>query len=557
MPAMSSRKRWMRARSGFTLAELLVAMVILLVGIYAVAKGFPSLFVNIDAERQRSEMARLCQATIERLKDHPSRLPEAVAGHLPANDPAAPGLIPPDLEPDETATVAPGNSRDDLFEVMGEVFRVPGVDPSATAAVYPFNLGPADGDPALAPLARELVALERLTKEDFEDLPGGVIPVGSPWFYLDSAGQLFLPADLDAALVDYCWVDADSGVHYAQGEYVAAGGSVRAAGIVDEGPGLPAFDGVVQESCKATGTTEYIIALGDQGHPALTGPAEPDPPVCVLERTYGATLLFHPTAAGKVVQVDYWLRTEPDGNSDPRRALMVMEEVPAPTTEPYQVDLKFAGIDDETPLYETDLEGNDITDVYLLVVDLQNGTCYTDADSEVSLDMINGKVTFTWPDPPGPAAMRGHELRIYYRTLDGHFVQVQKAPRYFIEERLAGQYTGAEATGVDYRTYSTLADSGDAAYTVLTFPESVAGQAVAVDYLYGASAPYQRATGELHVVGFDEGLAAWTIVLTQPDVQAIVGVQGVSLKVRGWWHTQGGRVETLDLDTFLRPRKLS
>ncbi len=136
-------------------------------------------------------------------------------------------------------------------------------------------------------------------------------------------------------------------------------------------------------------------------------------------------------------------------------------------------------------------------------------------------------------------------------------MQVQKAPRYFIEERLAGQYPGAEAEGVDYRTYTASTDSGDGLYTVLTFPESAAGQAVSVDYLYGASAPYQRVSGELHVVGFDEGLAAWTIVLTEPAVQAIVGVQGVSLKVRGWWHTQRGRVETLDLDTFLTPKKLS
>ena len=101
-PDPSSQGRLRRARSGLTMVELLVAMVILLVGIYAVAKGFPSLFTNIDEERQRSEMGRLCEETIERIKDHPSVLPEAVVGH----DPATGGLIHPDAEPDDTVLAA-------------------------------------------------------------------------------------------------------------------------------------------------------------------------------------------------------------------------------------------------------------------------------------------------------------------------------------------------------------------------------------------------------------------------------------------------------------------
>jgi len=317
---------------------------------------------------------------------------------------------------------------------------------------------------------------------------------------------------------------------------------VRAADIV----GAPAFVGVVQESCKAIGTMEYAIVLGDESDVA--------PITCVLEDTYGATLLFGPPEAGKVIQVDYTLRTEDDANGDPRRALMMMEEVTAPTTAPYQVDLKFAGIDDENPLYTTDMAGNPLASpVYLLVVDLQTGDAYTDADTEVQVfDMMNGKVTFDW----GPADMRGHKLRIYYRTLDGHCVQVQKAPQYFVEDRLAGQYPGAEAAAVDYRTYTASPDTGDGNYTVLSFPVSAGGQAVVVDYLYGMSTPYQRAAGELHVIGYNEATDTWTIVLNNPNVQAIVGVQGVSVKVRGWWHTQRGRVQKLDLDTLLTPRSL-
>jgi len=278
---------------------------------------------------------------------------------------------------------------------------------------------------------------------------------------------------------------------------------------------------------------------------------------CIVEANYGATLLFHPSAAGKAVHVDYTLRTEDDANANPRRALIVVEEVPAPTSPPYELDLKFEGLDDENALYETTLDGTDLDpDVYLLAVDLQTGITYTDAGSEVALDMTKGTVGFTWVSP---AAMHGHELRIYYRTLNDDCVQIQKAPQYFIEDVLAAQYIGPERVAVDYREYTASPDMSDAAYTVLTFPGSVAGQAVTVDYVYGTSSPYQRVTGESHVISAtpDPNYGDdYPIVLNNPDVQAIVGVQGVSLKVRGWWMGGRGRLQTFDLDTFLTPKKL-
>jgi prepilin-type N-terminal cleavage/methylation domain-containing protein len=550
MLAMSGARWRTRGRSGLTMVELLVAMVILLVGIYAVAKGFPALFRNIDAQRGITEMARLCEGMIERLEDHPSRLPAAVTCHYKPSAGTV-DLIHPDSEPvpDDGTTPPAPNSRDDLIEVRREVFRVPGPAGQTGPAVYPLNLGPAAWDAAAQLVyARELVELERLSRDDFQHI-GLPLPEGT--FYVDdvapNTGRLYLPTGVGAALVDYCWVDGGGRPHYAYGEYVSAGAPVRATVIAG-------FAGVVQEGCKATGAVEYNVILGDASDLA-TAP-------CVLEENYGATLLFGPSALGKVIQVDYRLRTELDDNLRPRRALMLMEEFTAPTTPPYQADLKFGGIDDEKPLYETALDGTDIADVYLLVIDLQTGDAYTDADTEVSLDMIKGKVTFAWPDPN---LMKGHELRVYYRTLDEHFVQVQKAPQYFVEDALADTYQNSDpaldfSELVDYRRYSVSADAGDAAYTVVTFPESAAGQTVAVDYLYDPDAdgnpPYQRVWGELHVIGNDEATGTWTIVLSNPNVQAIVGVQGVSLKVRGWWHTERGRLVKLDLDTVLTPRKL-
>jgi len=66
--------------SGMTLVEVLVAMVILLVGIWAVASGFPKLFGVLAGEEKRTEMSRLAEGTVERLKTDPYALPLAISG---------------------------------------------------------------------------------------------------------------------------------------------------------------------------------------------------------------------------------------------------------------------------------------------------------------------------------------------------------------------------------------------------------------------------------------------------------------------------------------------
>ncbi len=155
---------------------------------------------------------------------------------------------------------------------------------------------------------------------------------------------------------------------------------------------------------------------------------------------------------------------------------------------------------------------------------------------------------------------RGHELCIYYRTLDGYNVQVMRAPRFFVEDLVAANYHAAGQTdAVDYREFSASSASvgaPPAMITTLTLPASMAGMAVSVDYLYDTGvappAPYARVCNEVHVVD----ATTFTVVLNQPDVQAIVAVQGLTLKVRGWWETQSGRVEKLDVDTFLTPESL-
>jgi prepilin-type N-terminal cleavage/methylation domain-containing protein len=73
-------KRGLSANAGLTLIEVLIAMVVLLIGIYAVLKIFPAGFGIIEASRQRSVANSLAQSELERCKllAESGNLPEAI-----------------------------------------------------------------------------------------------------------------------------------------------------------------------------------------------------------------------------------------------------------------------------------------------------------------------------------------------------------------------------------------------------------------------------------------------------------------------------------------------
>ncbi len=541
-------------RGGLTLIELLVAMSILLVGIYAVARGFPSLFGNLDEEKQRTAMVRLAEEQMERLKAEPQLIPEAIAGH----DPVSAAVINPDAWPDESVDPTTGNPRDDLTWVLGETFKVPAAQAGAAYAAHTLNLGPATvQDPTSVADYFQVFRLERLHRPDLTETEWVMAgrPLEDDQFFLDSAGYLFAPMQYPTARVDYCWVDDTGTPHWVYDEVVTnalaavTAVPVRAAELTTG----PIFANVVCERSRAKAMVRYTVMIGT--------PADVTPGVAVLERNYGATLLLPAEDAGAVMHVNYQLKTEPDSAGNPRRVPVVIEELTAPTQPPYRIDLKFGGIDDAQPLFDTDLTGAPLASpVSALVLDMMTGDAWTDVDTWIELDYIAGRLTLDWDDAAAPmtaAQARGRELRIYYRTLDGHMITVEKAPDYFLEDAIMQTYQDPnpaldQSDKVDYRYFTAQPAPGDAAYTQLVFPASAAGQAVAVDYLAGPGAPYERVSGEMHVVD----TTSLGIVLDRPDVAAIVRVRGVSVKVRGWWHDARGRVQMVDLDTFLTPEPL-
>ena len=77
------RGRWALVRRcgrspGFTLVELLVTLVVLLIGIYGMLRIFPRGYTAIQVSQQRTTAAQLAEAEIARWKLHPESLPDAV-----------------------------------------------------------------------------------------------------------------------------------------------------------------------------------------------------------------------------------------------------------------------------------------------------------------------------------------------------------------------------------------------------------------------------------------------------------------------------------------------
>ncbi len=569
-------------RSGLTLIELLVAMMILLVGIYSVARGFPRLFGLLESERVRTEMARSAEQELERLKLAPHQIPAAITGYCPvAIQDEQLVAFAPDIYPEATPDdpdVMMANPRDDLIEVSGELFEAPGVRPGSQVSIYPLRMGPAGiADPANPGEYLEVYHLTRL--ERLEEPPrGNSVPDG--YFYLGSDGQLFAPVEYEHIHIDYAWADEDGVLHWVENEAVPNPGYVRAADV-----DTPMFSNVVPDMSRGKGRHTYEVAAID--------PEEPYPPAWLPERTvaidpvYGTTIALPAADAHRVMHVSYQVKMEPDFGGYLRRVQLMREDFEAPADTPYEHDLKLGLLEDEWPLFDEALDGTPLDlPVNCLIVDLATGETWTDADEWITLDESSGKLTFAWqPDGPAPLTAqeaRGRSLRAYYRTIYDHTIMVQKAPSYFIEDAIAATYAD-ERHEVLFRTYSVRRSAEDGDYAELLFPKSAIGQTVVVDYVVGeiVNGSFiidRRVNNEMHVIrplsdtdpAYVEPEDAPDAIIRPRGVIAlnhpvadettgaigVMGVRGASLTVRAWWNTPQGRVQRISLDTLLMPRPL-
>ncbi|MEI6502738.1 MAG: type II secretion system protein, partial [Armatimonadota bacterium] len=217
-------------RAGMTLLEILVAMIVLLIGIFTVARGFPLLLQSVRGEGDKTAMSRLAEEAMARLSDNQSGLPEAITGGGSVSHYT--------FAQDMTAPHTERNAQEDIIEVRGETFRVPapyrtpGGAYTGAPGWYALGQGPA-AYTAGYPAVYMLVPLQ----ERFDD-PRDVANVdyGGNWFYVDKVeGQIVIPLTVTTTgnadhtwnatnvVTDYAWTTIGAGgtvpvTHYVQGE---------------------------------------------------------------------------------------------------------------------------------------------------------------------------------------------------------------------------------------------------------------------------------------------------------------------------------------------------
>lgn len=547
---------------GFTLIELLAAMMVLLVGVYAVAALFPKLTRNIVDEERRTSVSRSAEQMSAAYQDGVLEAPDATA---PLNAQIS-IVTPPDDKPEDpdssNFTSNPPNDRDDNTVVYGEEFTVPA---PAWAGGYPCYV-PKMGllDTGTAPTVVEL----RELKETFRDPDqGGTVRDGEYYLAWDPPvqagdlgdGQIVFSAPSSWwrpgaawALLYYNWYDG-SVVRRSVGELVQSGDFVQA--IADRGGNVLAGD----TKAYARRTWSCIIGVPN----AANLPNNPDVLQCVVDERAGQALYFPPYAVGRKLRIDYRVRREDlQGGVNYRRALLMHEDKVLPSTTPYEMQLSFGYIDDERALATTNHNGGALTaSAWIMLVDMADGTPIAwqaatgtgfDFLRAVSnVDLARGVITI---DPAVLSGRLGRPVRIYYRSLDQHSVQVYKTPSEFVET-VAG--VTPDVPNWEHRCYMIgAAPSGSGSYTCLyNFPAYLEDQAVQVDYIARVGGQLERITNELHVI-YDLGVATrnFGFVLNKANVEGVLDVRGASMRVCGWWRTETGRVERLDMTQMLFPR---
>lgn len=613
-------------RRGLTLIELLIAMVVLLVGIYTVAAGFPKLLEAIRGEGTRTSLARLAEQALTDLTGDSWGVPDAITGG---------GSIHPDSFREDMTDLSDdlANAQESLIDVIGEPFRVPaayvapgGTYVAGTSAQYVLRQGPAqwssgDGaDTTGYPYVYLLVPLTE-QRDDPRLASSGGLAANS--FYVDlQAGNLIVPASVttadghitrswtvDEVVADYAWAESTTAMapyplpvlHYVQGETV---GNISGSGPLTakvRAAHLPAgtFGQLVAGQTRAWAKVYFVRESFGVAYPS--GPRR-----YVLENNYGATLRFHPQDTGLTLRVDYRLRTDAAG----RRVLLMREDHTvqgqADRTDGAgnkYMDVRLAvGNLEEEPIFDADLLGNPLTTpVHVLAVDLTTGATHYDGEIlqlenenlEPPLNDGYSKGLVTLPIETGgvSASYIGHKMRFYYQSLDRHNIQIQKAPRHYVDWKTASAYQAAYLTHlgagagaaeaaslaeVDYRTYELShaappydanrrlgviqfgqyvdEDEDPGTEPTWAFADSSAGMTVSVNYSYWVSASEQRQVwGELHTVspGGSRIVLNHATVVDRPIT--IFAINGVSARARAWWLSERGKQKKLDIETCYLP----
>lgn len=511
-----------------TLIELLVAMLVLLVGVWTVAQGFPSLMRSVALEQERTQAARLAEQRLASLHRNSAGLPMAITA-----PPAVAATITLDSRPadpdDPNSPDNSPNSRDDVYLVIGEKLRVPAPQPASSYALAVVSQGLMEQDFSLV----DVWVVEDLQPLSFD--PGAAAPDG--FFYIHGAGEVVIPPGYDGVLVDYVWLDNTGETHWVHGERLM-GSATRLAVQATNNPG---FFCVVPRRGRAAGVRQLAEVPGNTPSPGQVAMAQ-----------FGVGFIFNAAEAGKTVMADYALRLVGG-----KRDLYMLEEqvvgsdscTPDPSDPAYcfaTVQLAWPGLD--YLLVAPDPQTR------VVAVDLATPNLYWEGSGVEPLDAEatrTGRIRLHLP-----LSAVGHPFRFYYRTDNQACVHVYKPPSAYMDNMTALSYP--TPGDLAWCTYTPVPGGPGNAYTVLLFSIGNIGVTVAVDYVYAAdengdgTPEMHPVVGELHTLTSD-GAGNAACALDKPGVVEVRAVRGVSVKIRPWWRTPSGRLARYDLDSILAP----
>lgn len=560
--------------------ELLIAMLVLLVGIWVVAAKFPQLAEIMRGEGLRDKMARKAEQWVEGLTGDPTTVPSQITAFSaalvgPGNPYGIDETVTPAYraidEPRWLDPLRPPNCVEDTLNVIGETFRVP------ATGLYLLRLGPTESVYAVyqpVPLARDdripPTATGAPYPGTFYAQTGGTIRLSLP--ERDPQGDPFAPvfplgtAPLE---VNYAWVDASGQEHQVYGEIANCTADFGSNVNFTSDPVSAVADAggeIVPQSVMATFRYQYDV-VGSTW--AVVPPGPPlGPPLATVDWVFGHAITFDPAEQGKTLCVDYRLRTyrNPLDPSDPEngRRNAVAREVHRVPDEPtdqgtgtFEVVLDHGLIDDQVPVFTLDLDGNPVPSPpgqpHVLAIDVETGDLYADSDGSLLVSYVaGGAVVDGWSEGrislPAGSPARGKELLFYYRNMDEETVQIQRAPRTFVEDIWTGQSLPVPPWALG-RTYFPTRDGTtyDPASPTIALRDSALTQTMRVEYL-GRSGP----TVEIHTLG-EMSPARLTLddpVPGSPPTATIVSVSGISVKGFATWFDRG-KLRWVNVETLL------
>ncbi|HEX3000198.1 MAG TPA: hypothetical protein VHR86_08175, partial [Armatimonadota bacterium] len=514
------------------------------------------------------------QTVLDDLASDPAELPDGILPAVYLGDASGWPINDTDVRPDDMESQAPGtgvaglrsfrNSLVQFRKIHQETTRVPRATGSISRYVLRFAPLEYYKDPSGTNGYYDLLtiySLKTYTRVDKDDLDR----------YNNRDGYYCLdPDDEDATGTHTLWF---SGVKYDRTFKVDYG--VRDSGSSNntdterftdkllfvpasaDGSPSQALDYTTRQPFTFESSSQAFIWGSESVHRRFRDTtAEPDPVDPYSYRLVNNTLgvvQFNGSAAGTPIGIDYsvmdWqilhddidVPTEPD----PDRASLATADQRA------WMKLSFPFIDRDSTLgAQNDTRAGMQQPVIIQNID-PNSPGYGDI-----IDSDNSNGTWTFDDPVrqsdesrtgrigllvapfNQAGQTIRRIRVYYRTLDGYFVQVQKP---------FATYKEAEWWVVPQRpSYNSFVHNN----TKLYFALCDVGKAVSVDYTYlDPNGAQRKVVGEMHTIeesnertGAPEGL----ITLNVPEnggtplqMRSIDSVRGMSLEVRVSWAIRG------------------